>query len=613
MLSKIAHRGPDGNSMWVSPEGEFPAIFCHARLSILDLTKAADQPFESVDKRYVIIYNGEIYNFLELKKELQYYGYQFRTASDTEVLLTGLIHNGINFLNKCNGMWAFCLWDRIEKKAFFCRDRFGVKPLYYTYLECGSLAFSSEMKGLTPFLSSVEPSSQIDIFYKNQFAYESTSRCVINKINRFLPAHSYTFIDNKLLGVRWWDGLDHISPSRLNYHDQVSHWKDLFLDATSIRMRSDVHIGSALSGGLDSSSVFAAMNHIQISNRNIPRVSSSWKNCFCSHFPGLSLDEVAWATKVADSLSCNLKSVNIDPLNCGWEIDDALATVEDPYHTLPMPMLATYRAIKNFGISVSLDGHGADEMFSGYGHIYNALIDANTRRQFKEIVEIDESTRTGVLSPNARLQQRVILKLILKNFLLRNKLLPGQFLLSLASNHSSEYTQELIRIRSHPNYLNMDFFTQQLYEIYVLSILPTLLRNYDRYSMASAVEVRMPFMDWRLMCFTFSLPWTSKLGGGFTKRIQRDAMQGILIDEVRERRDKIGWNAPVNDWFKDQLSPYLDELMAISIGSKYYASASKSLIHFRNLSSPNFLDGQKLWNCMLPLAYNKCLSNNLWR
>lgn len=197
--------------------------------------------------------------------------------------------------------------------------------------------------------------------------------------------------------------------------------------------------------------------------------------------------------------------------------------------------------------------------------------------------------------------------------MLNNKLLPRQFLGALVSSGSSEYREELTRIRSHPNYLSMDFFTQQLYEIYVLSILPTLLRNYDRYSMASGVEVRMPFMDWRLMCFTFSLPWSSKIGSGFTKRIQRDAMQGILIDEVRTRRDKIGWNAPAHEWFQGPLRPYVDDLMTKSSNSKYFATANKSWANFQDLSSPSFLDGQKLWNSILPIAYNNCLSNNLWR
>jgi len=613
MVSKLAHRGPDGNGIWVSPESDFPAIFCHTRLSILDLSKAADQPFESFDKRYILTYNGEIYNFLELKKDLQANGCQFKTDSDTEVLLMGLIHEGLSFLHKCNGMWAFCLWDRFEKKAIFCRDRFGVKPLYFTFLDDGSFAFSSEMKGLTPFLSSVEPSPWIDACYSNQFNYESTSKCAINKISRFMPSYSYTFCDNKLHSEKWWNPLDHISPTGLNYHDQVSHWKELFLDAVSIRMRSDVPIGTALSGGLDSSCVMATMAYVAKSSQTNLRISSSWQNGFCSSFPGSSLDEVAWATKVADSLSCNFKSVYIDPVNSGWSLEDSLVAVEDPYLTIPIPMLATYKAIKNHGISVTLDGHGADELFSGYGHIYNAFMCAKTRSQFKEIVSIDESSRSGVLSSSARLKKRVYLKLIFKHFLLKNKLLPRQFLGALASNGSSEYSEELIRIRSHPNYLSMDFFTQQLYEIYVLSILPTLLRNYDRYSMASGVEVRMPFMDWRLMCFTFSLPWTSKLGGSFTKRIQRDAMQGILINEVRTRRDKIGWNAPAHEWFQGPLRSYVHDLIAKSSNSKYFASANKSWANFQYLSSPSFSDGQKLWNSILPIAYNNCLSNDLWR
>ena len=304
LLDKINHRGPDGSGYWIAPESESPITLCHSRLSILDTTTLGSQPFHSSDGRFTIVFNGEIYNFLELREDLiKRYDIEFISDTDTEVLLYGLIYDGLDFLFKCNGMWAFCLWDRLEGKATLCRDRFGIKPLFYSSLYGSCLGFSSEMKGLSPLLNSISPSEHIEEIFSNQFCYEFSDICSIAGVTR-LPSGSVAIYHHGHLSVRkWWTTLDHLPNVPNIYSEQVESWRSLFFDSVRIRMRSDVPIGTALSGGLDSSSVLAAMSAISGNNSLLnSRLSSDWQHSICCYFPGSSLDESLHAKEVADHL-----------------------------------------------------------------------------------------------------------------------------------------------------------------------------------------------------------------------------------------------------------------------------------------------------------------------
>jgi asparagine synthase (glutamine-hydrolysing) len=624
LLDKIKHRGPDGDGIWLSPKDEDPVTLCHARLSILDPTDLGAQPFHSEDNRYAIVFNGEIYNFIELRQGLAVkYHIRFRSDTDTEVLLHGLIHEGLNFLRKCNGMWAFCLWDRIEGKATLCRDRFGIKPLYYTRNSDGGFGFSSEMKGLTPLLKSLSPSPYIDSMFINQFNYESSDLCAIAGVTRLPPGSCAVVHDSQIQVTRWWNTLDHMHFQNNGYSIQVDQWRHLFIDSVRLRMRSDVRIGTALSGGLDSSSVMAAMAHIGSTHKyRQTRISDDWQHGVCCSYPGSSLDETRWAKMVAESCGVVFSSAAIDPMDCSWNLLQSLAQVEDPYLTMPLPMLATYQAIKSLGISVTLDGHGADELFSGYGHLQHALSCVKTCREYQEILSIDESTRTGVYSCKERISIKKKLRLHIKIFLANHGVHPRAILKSISSNgknhkiDSDPFASRLISMRgeieSHEAFKAMDSFSQVLYEIFHLTILPTLLRNYDRYSMANGLEIRMPFMDWRLVCYTFALPWQTKIGGTFTKRIQRDSLSGILCDPVRLRRDKIGWNAPAHEWFKGPLKTIIKDSTGPGKDSPYMDKAIDAWNLFNRIKQPSFADGQQLWNALLPHLWIQSLRSPIW-
>ena len=615
VVNKLKHRGPDAFGKWQSPPNNYPVNLCHTRLNIIDDTDRGNQPLISDDKRYIFIFNGEIYNFLELKKDLESKGSHFKTRTDTEVFMEGLISEGPNFQLKCNGMWAFCLWDNKLNKAILGRDRFGVKPLYYSIFNDNSLIFASEMKAITPFLDEVSPSEEIDEHLKNVFDYEYTNSCVIKHIKRILPGHFAIYQENSFSEQKYWETLDNINFNTNNYQCQVEEWRNLFLDSVKLRMRSDVKISSTLSGGLDSSSVVAAMKYLDNERNPIQ------KNCsetFCSSFGKSALDETIWARKLSTSLSINFNEIRINPKISPFKLLDNLAIVEDPYISLPHPMLQTYSAINKKSIKVSIDGHGADELFIGYGHIKQLMINAKTHSEFKELIAINESTKSGIYSPK---QKKIKRQWIRYKFLEYFKTSLNN--LSINSNNlgfnnafNSKKNEILRKARNHNCFEEMDGLTQALYEIFHFTTLPTLLRNYDKYSMANSVEVRMPFMDWRLVCFVFSLPLKSKLGNGFTKRIQRDALEGILQDNIRLRRDKIGWNSPSHEWFntflKDELLRLFKEGNPRSLNI-YKDRGYQSFKKFLNLKNPNFDDGYKVWLKMQPFLWRKSLDSNIWK
>jgi asparagine synthase (glutamine-hydrolysing) len=600
----LNHRGPDAIGKWESLKDEFPVVLGHTRLAIIDLTDNGNQPFISEDNRYVFVYNGEIYNFIELRSELELKGQVFYTKTDTEVFLKGLILEGPSFQLRCNGMWSFCLWDRKKKLALFGRDRFGKKPLFYHLLN-NKLVFASEMKGIYPFLNSIQPKENINFYFQKLFDYESSEYCVIKGIKRLPPGHYAIYENGKFHSHRWWNTLDHLVDVSDNYEEQVERWREIFLDAVKIRMRSDVPYGTALSGGVDSSAVFCAANYIANKNDYDVRQSKVLQNGFLAHYPGSSLDESKWAKIVADATNQNLKSIVINPEISNWSINESLYQVEDPYITLPLPMLNLYHAISKAGIKVTIDGHGADELFSGYGHL-NAAFKSSNLKQTAELFSIINSLQSKEYKVNNKniiinyITQKsiILLKPYLKNLKDLLKIIfkkqDREFF-----RHKLEYSDQ-----SHYQFKKLDPLSKILYEIFHITILPTLLRNYDRYSMASGVEIRMPFMDHRLVTYTFSLPWTSKVGGTYTKRIMRDALKGILPEAIRTRRDKIGWNSPLHEWFKGPLKSEIDKLIEKKLLSK---KVIKAFQEFQKKPNPDFSDGQKIWALLMPELWKRSL------
>jgi asparagine synthase (glutamine-hydrolysing) len=585
-LDTLSHRGPDGEG--IEKIGN-DIILGHRRLSIIDLSNNAQQPMRDISNNYSIVFNGEIYNYLEIRTILEGKGYRFRSTSDTEVLLNAYIEWGSDCVLKLNGMWAFAIWNKNKKELFLSRDRFGQKPLFYHH-ENDRFIFSSEMKGIYPFLSELKESKSFDWMRDNMFLYESTEHCLIEGIKRFPAGHNGILKDGILKKYRYWNTLDHLVEPAKNYHEQVLEFRELFMKSCKLRMRSDVPIGTALSGGLDSSATISMMSHI--SKTGELNTQKDWQHAFVASFPGTDLDETKYAKMVVDHLGIKANYININPLKMWDNLEKYLYMFEELYLTSPIPMIMTYRNVKENGISVTIDGHGADELFSGYGHLIEALWDA----KYVEVNDILNTIRES--SRHSRKDKRdfeVYAKYMLKKLI--NK--------AIGRGYSSID-------KKHPKFSSLDNFSKELYIIFHETILPTLLRNYDRYSMINSVEIRMPFMDHRLVSYVNSLGYKSKFGGGYTKKLIRDALDPYMPKEVTWRKSKIGFNSPIVDWMQNDLRDWFGDI----VNSNDFSSSSllkdshslkKRIEQVLSREENSYAIAEKAWSDLTPFLWEKAV------
>jgi len=591
-LDTLTHRGPDGYGIY---EDDDRIMLGHRRLAILDTSALGKQPMSYGNNRYHIVFNGEIYNFLEIRSELQSKGYIFRSDSDTEVLVASYVEWGEKCLLKFNGMWAFAIWDSQKKSLFLTRDRFGKKPLFYANV--GNIfIFASEMKAIFPFLKDVRPSSKFNVLAKNIFSYEATQDCLVHGIKRF-PAGHYAFLCNIQEGfnpIRYWNTLDHLITPPSTYQEQVEQFRELFANACKLRMRSDVPIGTALSGGLDSSATISMMAHLD-RNVNETRASKDWQHAFIASFPNSFVDETCYAKKVVDYLGVDATFIRIEPLKFWDNIYDYFYYFEELYITSPIPMISTYKSVKKHGVSVTIDGHGADEMFSGYGHIREALWDIGLcvskirdvlKTQF-DLQDIFSKKEYPYFSEYAKFMTKKAIKKILRKEL---------------------YSKDL----HHSNFKCLDNFTRALYIIFHETILPTLLRNYDRYAMINSVEIRMPFMDHELVSFVFSLPYSSKIGNGYSKRLIRDALKGYMPDEIIYRKSKIGFNSPIVEWMRTDLKEWFldtvnstDFLQCSLIENPFWVK--NQIEYIINCKEQCWDIAENAWTSLIPYIWEKSL------
>lgn len=469
----LRHRGPDGRGVYI----ENNIALGHRRLAILDLSDNGACPMSAGGQdgqRYHITYNGEIYNFIEIRTELQSKGYVFNSDCDTEVVLKAFIEWGEECQFKFNGMWAFAIWDSLKRELFLSRDRFGIKPLYY-YHDDNFFAFASELKAfkaLKSFDAKLDREHLKKIIFspgKSEGVYEST---LLSGVSKLHGGHSAVITcEGGLVTKKWWETIEHLTNSvPRSYKMKVKKFRELLEDSVCLRMRSDVDVGTSLSGGVDSSCIASLMGHVHHKKpQNLQRSNTDWHKAFIATFPGSELNEKKYADIVVEHTGVVPHYTDFSLEDCQSKIYNSIWVSEDIFG-LNAPILSNYKAMRSNNIYVTLDGHGADELLAGYGWYLD----------FK--------------------------------------------------------TSDLNKV------LYYDFHRQ---------LFPSILRNYDRCSMAHGVEVRMPFLDWRLVSYIYSLDLNSKLGAGFTKRILRDSMAGIAPQKILERRGKIGFNSPLIDIFND--------------------------------------------------------------
>jgi asparagine synthase (glutamine-hydrolysing) len=534
LTNLLAHRGPDGTGIWFSAERN--VAFGHRRLAIIDPGAGGYQPMLSADGRYVITYNGEIYNFLELRRELEAQGVIFRTQSDTEVILAAWQTWQEGMLLRFNGMWALAIFDTHSRELFLARDRFGIKPLLYT-MSPERFVFASEQRALTRS-GLVATSIDTDVARRlmmDGFGIESSDRTLCREVRRLQAGHFVRLCGKTLEIKRWWCTIDHLPVVPKTETERIERFGELFRDAVALRMRSDVPIGTCLSGGFDSSAVICTMAAHERAGMG-PRDSAAWRHAFVAAFPGASNDERPMAEEAAAWAGVDPTILEIGRDDALTDIDRILDDSDDVYISLQSAIWLTYRELSRHKVLVSLDGHGADELMGAY--LQEGQLGAyRLRNAVERFSSTSKLSRQGVDFLRAMMIQRQ------GHYFLRGGLrdMPPPF--SLVGDDD--------RFPREWGALN-----RRLYRMFHSTVLPTILRNFDRLSMAHGVEVRMPFMDWRLVTYTMALPETSKSSDGYTKLIARRSMADKMPESIRMARKKIGFNSPMPDWLNGPLSDW---------------------------------------------------------
>jgi asparagine synthase (glutamine-hydrolysing) len=539
LTNLVAHRGPDGAGHWFSADRN--VALGHRRLAIIDPGAGGYQPMLSHDGRHVIVYNGEIYNFLELRRELEALGANFRTESDTEVILAAWRAWQEGMLSRFNGMWALAIFDTETKELFLARDRFGIKPLLYAQSP-ERLVFASEHHALVQS-GLITTSLDIDVARRlmlDAFGIEGSERTLCREVRRLQAGHFMRLRQGRLEIRRWWCTLDHLPDVPSTETERVERFGELFRDAVALRMRSDVPIGTCLSGGFDSSAVICSMAAHDKAGMG-PRDSAAWRHAFVAAFPGASNDERPMAEEAAAWAGVHPTILEVGRQDALTELERILEDSDDVYISLPSAPWLLYRELRRQKVLVSLDGHGADELMGAYQQ-------ENQSAAFRL-----KNILAGVASnsPLARRSVDMLRAITVKaqgHYFLRGGpgAVPAQ--LSLVGDDDA--------LPREWGALN-----RRLYRMFHSTVLPTILRNFDRASMAHGVEVRMPFMDWRLVTYTMALPEASKSSDGYTKMIARRAMAGRMPESIRMGRRKVGFNSPMPEWLNGPLSGWTASLL----------------------------------------------------
>lgn len=524
MADAISHRGPDGEGYWTNPSHNI--AFGHRRLSILDLSENGSQPMHYADGRYTIVFNGEIYNYLEIKSDLLKRGYQFRSTSDTEVILGLYDLKGTDCLQDFNGMFAFAIWDEKNKTLFCARDRFGEKPFFYYHIPGQVFYFASEMKALW----SAGVPKEIDEHKMRQFLRGSLldsrdlSTTFFEGIKQLDGGHYLLIDDLKNVRQKRYYSLEHIERNNtISEAEAATELYNKLEESVRLRLRSDVPVGSSLSGGIDSSTIVKLIDKI--------KNGSVIQNSFSARFAGYDKDEGHFIKKVVDSC-CDISNHEVWPSHEQLieEIDKLIYHQEEPFTSASI--FAQWKVMelaKKHKIKVLLDGQGADEYFAGYLPYYELYVKElyYTRRSFY-YTEVDSYN-------NLRYPEHIRQKPSLReNFGRKRRKLLGQ---------NVPYSEGGLKSRLRNDTLRDG--------------LKVLLRFADRNSMAHSREVRLPFLDHKVVEFVFSLPENFLLRSGWTKWILRQSVSSLLPHEVVWRIDKVGFEPPQSAW--------LDKILTIQM------------------------------------------------
>jgi len=530
----------------------------HRRLSIIDLSPAGHQPMGNEDGSVWIVYNGEVYNYLKIRKELESLGHRFRSRTDTEVVLHSYEEWGKECLKRFNGMWAFAILD-LRGKAIFCsRDRAGVKPFYYLY-DGERFSFASEIKALLEIEGfSAEPNEQIIADYLSAGLRDHTQETFFKNIYQLRPGEYLLFKDNQLSVHSYWDiDIEEVRFTREG--DYAEKFFDLFQDAIQLRLRSDVPIGTCLSGGLDSSSIVCVANKLMFDGRTIDReLVGEKQKTFSSCFENPVYDERNFIEKVIGQTGAEKHYIFPQVENFFKDLSNLIWHQEEPFGSTSIyAQWNVMKLVKEKGVTVLLDGQGGDELLAGYMPSFYFLFGEFLRRgQIGKLLEELKSYRKAHLIPMKRFVGGMASALIpfLGNPRIRAAI--TQDFGWVKKEFFKKYFRNIPRPKKFNNVLK-----DYLYHNFKSHSLPVLLQYEDRNSMAFSLEARLPFLDYRLVEYAFSLPSEKKILHGMTKVLLRDSMKGIVPEEIRNRMDKMGFATPEDIWFRTVLKERLEGIL----------------------------------------------------
>jgi asparagine synthase (glutamine-hydrolysing) len=557
----VSHRGPDGKGYYHGPG----FAFGHRRLSIIDLSTHGAQPMSYLE-RYWITYNGEIYNYVEVRAELSALGYTWSSGADTEVILAAYAEWGPSCCARFNGMWAFAIHDTVEQRIFLSRDRYGVKPLYYTD-DTERFVFGSEIKQLLALQSRVRANRYAVVEALLTSIDGHTTDTYFDGVRSFPQGHSgfYDLRTNRLEISRFYELTIDQDIRMISQEEAADRFHALFEDAVRLRLRSDVRVGTCLSGGLDSSATSAVGSRL-------------YRHATQDRFIGIHAkstdverDESRFARLAAQHANIELHVIEPQPDDFLNTIDELIVTQEEPFGSPSMFMgWHVFQRARELGCKVMLNGQGGDEILLGYERYFATFL-----RSVSVFAFLREA-RAQARNSKLRLRDVLAYSVYFTSPTLRIARLKQRSMLKASVKDAFDF--DVIK-RNVASFQDLD--TLQLSEISSLQ-LPHLLRYEDRNSMRHSIETRLPFLDYRLVNLAVSLASHQKIHNGWTKYVLRRSMAKELPEAIAWRRDKMGFEAPERSWIGGAESRMKDEIARSAILSEI-ADVPKLLAGFSRL------------------------------
>jgi asparagine synthase (glutamine-hydrolysing) len=534
MSERIRHRGPDGDGTFL----DGPVGLAHRRLAIIDLSGAAQQPMANEDGTLRLVYNGEIYNYVELMEELVTKGHRFHSRCDAEVILHAYEEWGQDCLARFTGMWAFALWDSRKGELFCARDRFGIKPFYYTRAG-GMVLFASEIKALLAHPGvGRRPDDPLILTFLAWGVLDHTGGTMFEGVRQLQPAHRITFSQSgEGAPERYWDLAMNPRPGRPSPGEDeqaAGALRDLLTDAVRIHLRSDVPVGTCLSGGIDSSTLAMLINRLIRAEH--PRSIGDRQKTFSIVFPDPRFNEERYIDEIAAAAGVEAEKATFGPEDVLRDLPRLLAMQDEPFGSLSIAAQYRVMELASRSVKVVLDGQGADEELGGY-----LAYQASYLRGLLRGLHLSTALRelAGTARHHHGFFSGALRQLLVRRG--RRTLLRGE--IPAVDRYGGSLGEALKR----------ELFSTNL---------PGLLHWEDRNSMAFSIESRVPFLDHRVAMYLGALPLGQKIRNGVTKHVLRKAMKGIVPEAIRCRMDKMGFVTPEEAWMKEGLRSFVLEVLA---------------------------------------------------